>query len=212
MSRRTQTKGTDAHTADKTRVFRQGRAMYGGLPRPMLTCRCSSCGLEDTRPIKQEMPVEAMARFFRARGWIVDAAGKVATCPRCQEGPKVTADFSRETLKRQRQMYGLLDEQFDEATGRYREGWSDERIAKDCGISANAVAKHRDAAYGPIRADPALEALQRELVAARTQADKDMAELRGLLDHAQETLQGRIEALQTRLEALLGKAGERGAA
>lgn len=49
----------------------------------------------------------------------------------------------------------LLDENFDDTTGRYKAGWSDQKIADEANVPRRHVEDIRETAYGPIRDDPA---------------------------------------------------------
>lgn len=50
----------------------------------------------------------------------------------------------------ERVLYSLLDDAWDNDTGRYKPGWSDARVAKAVGCSISSVAHRRSAAYGAI--------------------------------------------------------------
>lgn len=61
-----------------------------------------------------------------------------------------------------------LDEWFDDAKGRYLDGWSDDRVAEACGTATDVVASLREAAYGPLvpqepEIDPAILKIETEL-------------------------------------------------
>ena len=62
--------------------------------------------------------------------------------------------------KRNRCLYQLLDAHYDEAAARYRQGWSDERVARECQLGPNYIAAVREEVYGPLRPDPELAALE----------------------------------------------------
>lgn len=62
-----------------------------------------------------------------------------------------------------RQCFQLLEDHFDEADGRYRDGYSDERISKETTLSITAVHDHRVAAFGKIKPPSELKELRREL-------------------------------------------------
>lgn len=57
----------------------------------------------------------------------------------------------------------MLDNHFDDSAGRYLNGYSDHRIAEECGVPRQAVVGLREIAYGPIKADPVIDALNVEI-------------------------------------------------
>lgn len=61
-----------------------------------------------------------------------------------------------------------LDHHFDDATGCYLNGYSDQRIAEELKIPRRFVEDIREAAYGPIRVNPEVLALQEELKKLKT--------------------------------------------
>ncbi|MBR2819817.1 MAG: hypothetical protein IKE60_34425 [Reyranella sp.] len=55
---------------------------------------------------------------------------------------------------------------FDDKLGQYLDGWSDARVAKDCGdLPVGLVKALREVAFGPIKSVPAIDALRAEVVA-----------------------------------------------
>ena len=52
--------------------------------------------------------------------------------------------------KATRKLFSLLEDNFDPASGQYLEGYSDERVAKECDISIDAVKAHRVNAFGKL--------------------------------------------------------------
>ena len=49
-----------------------------------VTCRCDKCSAKRTITTRHNLPPEAMAGFFQAKHWQVDAKGKSAICPDCR--------------------------------------------------------------------------------------------------------------------------------
>lgn len=47
----------------------------------------------------------------------------------------------------------LLVDNFDPATGRYKAGWSDDRVAKEAGMALDFVVKRREAEHGHLARD-----------------------------------------------------------
>ncbi len=67
------------------------------------------------------------------------------------------------TAKAMRRLFQLLEDNFNAETGEYLEGYSDERIAKECDISLDAVKKHRSAAFGKLQPPSELQKLKLDL-------------------------------------------------
>lgn len=85
----------------------------------------------------------------------------------------------------------LLDSHFDDAKGRYLDGYSDQRIAAEVNVPRIHVETIREAGWGPIRVDPEVAAIAEELRKAREEV---------------EALSQRIGVLTARLEKSAGAA------
>lgn len=79
-----------------------------------------------------------------------------------------------------------LDTFYDDEACLYRAGKTDQIIGDELGVPYDAVATMRESAYGPIKSDPEVEALSRQL-----------EYLRGSI----KTIEGRVESLMTDLDA-----------
>jgi hypothetical protein len=75
----------------------------------------------------------------------------------------MSAVITPTTAKATRKMFSLLEDNFDPATGQYLEGYSDQRIAKECEISLEAVKNHRVAAFGKLAPPTDLAIIKREI-------------------------------------------------
>lgn len=100
--------------------------------------------------------------------------------------------------KRQRIAFSLLEDHYDDTNCKYDEGWSDQKIATETGLSVDYVAQTREEAFGPI-VDPAIAEAEAKLVAIEqklqkfradihaeytqrlVEVDRDIAEVRGEL-------------------------------
>jgi uncharacterized Zn finger protein (UPF0148 family) len=157
---------------------------------------CSRCGAEVTHGWDQRISPEMMARNLKKQGWQV--SHKPPLCPACQKKEKtvVTAQAGPDP-KLARRIYQKLDEVFDEAKRRYAASWSDDKVAKDLGVSVELVAGIRDEAYGKLAEDPAIAALRDDIELFKMQFDEAMKTLRA-------EMEGCAGVLGTRLEALPG--------
>lgn len=70
-----------------------------------------------------------------------------------------------------------LDGLFDDEKGCYLEGYSDQKIGKELDLPSALVGQVRETAYGPIRVDPALANMAREIEAAQSRVDGVVSEL-----------------------------------
>lgn len=85
----------------------------------------------------------------------------------------------------------LLDKQFDESKGAYVTGYSDQRVGEEANVPWASVRELREAAYGPLRSVPELEALRGEaerVVAAAKALEKLAASLTQRIDEATRRL------------------------
>lgn len=86
----------------------------------------------------------------------------------------LTAATLDATPDQKRRVRDLLDQYFDDATGCYLPDqagryYSDQRVAAELGLPWALVAKIREQAYGPLRTDPEVVALHKDLEAARSE-------------------------------------------
>lgn len=58
----------------------------------------------------------------------------------------------------------LLDKHFDDGSGRYLDGFSDQKIGDSIGVPRIHVEQMREAAYGPIKVDPEFARLENEIL------------------------------------------------
>ena len=121
-------------------------------------------------------PEDAIAKRFQRKGWPVKLTTRRPACPECvikfkarnarkeidMAAPKQKMDILPNP-KLQRQIFGLLEDHFDDNRGQYDSGWSDSKVAEETGASEAVVSKIRLEAFGEIRLDPALARLQSDL-------------------------------------------------
>ena len=145
-----------------------------GQFRPFATfiCKCGAT-LEEMVSAGPVNP-EAVAKRARNKGWDCDAWFATATrCPAClsrkSAGEKPNKDIKmtdkpREITHGERmKIRAILDKHFDDAAGYWLDSYSDQRAGEEAGVPWAHVTKIREAAYGPIRLDPALMALKEEV-------------------------------------------------
>ena len=102
----------------------------------------------------------------------------------------------------------LLDGHFDDSRGAYLDGYSDKRIGEEVGVPWKLVEAVREAAYGPLRADPEADTLLADLKALRGAIDahaKDCDELEKhlqVLKKDRADLMSEVDDLQKRVAAM----------
>jgi hypothetical protein len=169
---------------------------------------CKECDFVGSMTVKALPPPELMDKKFVQKGWELDPN----VCPNCvikrklakaatkkeqqdmnmntkpngalAENPVLKA-VSADTHKAQAKMHQLLTMHFDGDEGIYLDGWNDERISKESGISVTHVGEVRAIAYGDIkepqeitklRAD--IEKVEKDLTEMLAMAQKEIYDLR----------------------------------
>ncbi|MEH3107128.1 MAG: hypothetical protein PGN09_07560 [Sphingomonas fennica] len=150
--------------------------------------RCSACATTGNRNFRSLMPPEQIDKKFAQAGWSLDPH----VCPDCRAtrarektmGMKPTAA----AMKAQAAMFRLLTDHFDIDDGAYAAGWSDEKIATDTGLAAEAVAEFRRAGFGEIKEAAPIRQLRADIAALESLAREqhnaiigEIASLRGQL-------------------------------
>ena len=167
-----------------------------GHRRPFHVIACRRCGKEDRISAhNRRLTPEDAAGAFRHRGWRVGDVGK-HRCPACVR--VCDADAARKRREREKKamienqdktigggvrselaataipiMYQLISDNFDAANKRYKAGWSDDRVSKECGLSQALVAFRREKDLNLFFVDS--DAPRRELVAALDALVDDLA-------------------------------------
>ena len=90
-----------------------------------------------------------------------------------------------------RKLFTLLEEKFDVASGQYAQDYSDERIAKETGISTEAVKSYRSSAFGKLRPPSEL-----------SKAVQDLADLESLFLKTEADMRDKIKQLQHQVRQL----------
>jgi hypothetical protein len=112
--------------------------------------------------------------------------------------PQKTTVQASATTEQRMKIRALLDKHFDDASGCYLDGQSDQRIAEEVGVPRVVVEGIREAAYGPIREDPVVSELRAEIAALA----KRIKSVEALIDDIKQAHQ----KLQTRADELGKKA------
>lgn len=188
-----------AKTADTKRTYETKTVLKNGNLREVARFVCAECsdrGEVDTGgTVDPRMIVGKADRI----GWKLDPKKHGRTyCPKCAgarkapAAPKQEATMAtppipiREATNDQRVLIrNLLDKHFDDAVGTFLDGMSDAAIAEKAAVPRVVVERIREAAYGPIKVDPEIQAIRTELAAVKAAAEKlaaTVADLSARLD------------------------------
>ena len=96
-----------------------------------------------------------------------------------------------------RRVITLLNDQFDMKTRLYREGWSDERVAKDAETSPDYVTTLRRSAYGELAEDPMITKARDDIGALKSLLETEIIKLRA-------TFEAQIKELDYKLARIIG--------
>lgn len=175
-----------AKTADTGRTYETKTVLENGNMREVARFMCAECGKRgEVHTGGSVYPAVIVSKAERI-GWKLDPKKSGRTyCPKCA-GPKKAAAAPkqeatmttppipiREATNDQRVLIrNLLDKHFDDAVGTFLDGMTDATIAEKAGVPRVVVERIREAAYGPIKVDPEIQAIRTELAALKAQADK----------------------------------------
>lgn len=149
-------------------------------------------------------PPPAVAKYFHRHGWTLERGGVRATCPKCQpRAEEKSMQASQDAIRAHKMLFRLLDEHFE--TGHtYEPDWSDERVASECGLAVEEVARVRDAAFGPLP-DLELNALEANLLALHKRVEEEGGAIVKMVHELQNTTSGELQALRERAAAVRGR-------
>lgn len=111
------------------------------------------------------------------------------------------------TVEERGKVRDTLGLNFDDKIGQYLEGWSDTRVAKECGdLPVGLVKALREVAFGPIRSVPAIDALRAEIGEIHTRL-KTLDEQKGGLRNQITQLGIDLFEVQRRLDQMATELG-----
>lgn len=122
--------------------------------------QCCQCGGHEEWNTGRVPPPEVVTKHFAQKGWKVR---KRLICPICNAPQKKELSMNNvapikpepaptDAVKAARRKANeLLMFEFEVEAGRYKDGWSDERVAKESGMPLAWVVKRRDEEYGPLK-------------------------------------------------------------
>lgn len=178
---------------------------------------CSECGAVGNVNFTNLPPPEMLDKKFLQKGWELDpnvcpdcvvkrkkakAAAKKEQATMTTKTPGALSDnpvlkaVSADTHKATAKMHQLLSLHFDPEEGHFAEGWDDERVSKESGISLTHVTEVRNIAYGELKEPEEITALRR-----------DIKSLNDLIGETLVTAQKEVNALNKRVAELCTKLG-----
>lgn len=181
-----------------------------------MTAHCSSCDAHETINYNGgRMAPEGIRNVLRNKNWVL---GKRPRCPDCsnpkaKEAPMPQTSVKTSTLsviptpdarKARRETLQWLEEAFDTSLGRFKDGQSDQTIAKEVGLSEVAVAEIREEFFGPLAVmPPEVEALRAEIRAFY----KEIEDNRKAFDAANRKAVTKVEHMERSLNKLVTEHG-----
>jgi hypothetical protein len=165
----------------RTTTYRIRREMRGGGGgyHHLVSVTCNRCHHETEIGWAFGDVPEKIKKKFLQEGWRFDIHRiRDCVCPECLNREKTMAATAKPTLvptpraltaNERHRIRTLLDTNFDDAVGRYIDGYSDERIGKELDLPWACVRDIREAAYGPIREDTRIAELKTELEVLKTE-------------------------------------------
>ena len=99
-----------------------------------------------------------------------------------------------QTVSAMRKVFAILEDNFDASSGQYLKGYSDERVAKETGISVDGIKKYRIDGFGKLKPPTELQ-----------QLTQDVAELEKLLLTLDNDLRAGLKDAKARILTLQRK-------
>lgn len=201
--------------------------------RTVARVTCAKCGSHGDVTVAGSFNPEWTVKRFVSVGWGVTGHQDTATCPACiaerrsrraGESPKliefnpnkweastVAEEKARAlTISEKANVRRLLDKHFDDATGQYLDGFSDQKVGVEANVPWACVTEMREAAYGPLRVDPAVQAIATEARAGINRLEAKAAALQEVADKLRNDVRALgaelsewTAAIDLRLSALL---------
>lgn len=191
-----------------------------GPAQPGYRITCGACRATDEVIVKGTL--DDVAQRFRAGGWVVGKREsddlcsacaptqravarpskgdlpmvKTASPPVASAAPVPPAQRSEEARVARLIVDQLLVDHFEPARGKYHEGWSDDRVAKEATMSLEFVQKRRDAEHGALKHDVEPE----KLTALLADFGAKEAVLRDVTIEASAHLRGALAVLDSALQ------------
>jgi hypothetical protein len=153
---------------------------------------CSICGGHDEWSSLHAPASNIIRKKCADKGW---AIGRRLSCPTCtaksKEANMPNATKPAINMEAIGKVHKLLGKHFNNETGQFDAGWSDQKVASETGLAPDAVAAFRKASFGELKEAPEVAALR-----------GDIASLAQLYKEHADTMVKEIAALRTRLQKI----------
>lgn len=181
----------------------------GRLVKAMIV-NCHACGAtHNIYPPNANFPAAKVSKIMIARGWTMDIKRGRHVCADCCKKETAMPEKPREMQPAdRRKIFRKLDEVYDDANGRYCDGWTDNAVAKDLAVPRKWVEVIREEAFGPAGRNVEMDRIAAEIgqLRAAAKAAEDAA-MKAAADA--ERLVSQADDLRKRLEGLEAAVGPR---
>lgn len=134
---------------------------------------CDQCGGHEDWNLDARPPPEILKKHFTTKGWDF---GRRTRCPSCTAKKEKKAMATVTQIKAEpapsldaraarREAHDLIAITFDIAAGQYRDEYSDQRIAKETGVSLDWVKQRREEEFGPLKEPQEFRELRDQIAA-----------------------------------------------
>jgi hypothetical protein len=183
------------------------REIIDGQGRRRWLAACGHCGKEssvfraDVRNAQQ-----VLGHFTRAK-WILARKASPYCSKECSNAERTMSSTNTNKAPAapvqaigpnpviMRRVITLLNDQFDMKTRLYREGYSDERVAKEAETSPEFVTTFRRGAYGELAEDPMISKLREEVAALKALQLEELAKMRAVFEAQTKELDYKLARL-----------------
>jgi hypothetical protein len=183
------------------------REVLDGHGRRRWWATCGHCGKEDS-VFRSDVrnPQQIIGHFTKAR-WILARKTSPYCSPECMRAEKAMQPNNNNKAPAapvqtigpnpviMRRVITLLNDQFDMKTRLYREGYSDERVAKEAETSPDFVTTFRRGAYGELAEDPMISKLRDEVAALKALQLEELNKLRMIFEAQNKELDFKLARL-----------------
>jgi len=190
------------------------KGMIGGVMRNHAEIICSKCESADVILMKAILPEDVIGKKFRQKGWDLEPD----TCPACvaaRREPTTTEKEedimaepasnvtpltpplpSKDSIRAQARLMRMLTDHFDDKEGAYINDYSDERVAKEVGLSLSVVEAFRREAFGDLKEPKELQAIKDDVTMLELRIEDEFAGLTKSLGEEIGKLRTRIAELE----------------
>jgi hypothetical protein len=169
---------------------------------------CGHCG-KDADVFRSDVrQAQQILGHFTRTGWVLARRTSPYCSKECSKAEKAMSSQPNNTKAPavpaigpnpliMRRVITLLNDQFEMKTRLYREGWSDDRVAKEAETSPEFVITFRRSAYGELAEDPMITKLRDDVAALKSLLEQEVVNFRA-------TFEAQIKELDYKLARIIG--------